>query len=205
MVGEFEVICLQHLIPSLRVKDVTIFDLLAQEFHYGEFVFFSQLAAYLGRIAAIPAKDAQEIGHISELVYLYAKIHISVKEGTLEDAGFRSGVQMPVLLGDLFLGRFDRMLAECQKENCLPVYLDYMKDLNSREVDRLEQRNHAEPDAYYRNLLAQKVAEAVAVLAGEAFTEKESLQVAAENYLREQWQLVYGERITSLAQLEEKL
>ena len=61
---------LQNVIPALRVKDITIFDLLDQEFHYGEFVVFPKLAAYLGRIAAIPAKDAQEIGRISELVYL---------------------------------------------------------------------------------------------------------------------------------------
>ena len=148
---------LQNVIPALRVKGSTIFDLLDQEFHYGEFVFFPQLAAYLGRVAAISVKDAQEIGRISELVYLYAKMHISVKEGTLEDAGFRSSVQMPVLLGDLFLGRFYRTLAECGKENCLPVYLDYMKALNSREVDQLAQENSAEPDMYYRNLLAAKV------------------------------------------------
>lgn len=196
---------LQNVIPALRVKDSTIFDLLDQAFHYGEFVFFPQLAAYLGRIAAIPVKDAQEIGRISELVYLYAKIHSSVKEGTLEDAGFRSGVQMPVLLGDLFLGRFYRKLAECGKENCLPVYLDYMKELNSREIDQLEQQDSAEPDVFYLNLLAKKVAEAIVVLAGETFTETESLQVAAENYLQEQWPLMYGEAITSLAQLEDKL
>ncbi len=195
---------MQNLIPALRVKDVTIFDLLAQEFHYGEFVFFPKLAAYLGRVAAIPLKDAQELGRISELVYLYAKIHSSVQEGSLEDAGFRSNVQMPVLLGDLFLGRFYRMLAECEKENCLPVYLDYMKQLNSRAVDQLEADKHVFADADLE-LLAQKVAEAVAVLAGEGFTEGESLKVAAVNYLQEQWPAMYGDVIHNLSQLEDKL
>ncbi len=194
---------MQNVIPALRVKDITIFDLLDQEFHYGEFVVFPKLAAYLGRIAAIPAKDAQEIGRISELVYLYAKVHSSVKEGTLEDAGFRSSAQMPVLLGDLFLGRFYRTLAEYDKEICLPVYLDYMKALNSTAVDALEAGN--DPDETYRTLLAKTVAQAIEVLAGESFTESESLQKAAENYLHEQWPLLYGERIDTLNELESRL
>lgn len=194
---------MQNVIPALRVKDITIFDLLDQEFHYGEFVVFPKLAAYLGRIAAIPAKDAQEIGRISELVYLYAKVHSSVKEGTLEDAGFRSSAQMPVLLGDLFLGRFYRTLAEYDKEICLPVYLDYMKALNSTAVDALEAGN--DPDETYRTLLAKTVAQAIEVLAGESFTESESLQKAAENYLHEQWPLLYGERVDTLHELESRL
>ena len=196
-------ICLQNVIPALCVKDITIFDLLDQEFHYGEFVVFPKLAAYLGRIAAVPEKDAQEIGRISELVYLYAKVHSSVKEGTLEDAGFRSSAQMPILLGDLFLGRFYRALAECDKENCLPVYLDYMKVLNSNAVDALEAGQ--QPDESYRTLLARTVAKAVAILAGEGYAEGERLQYAAETYLQEQWPLVYGERITTLAELESRL
>ncbi len=197
-------ICLQNLIPALRVKDVTIFDLLDQEFHYGEFVFFPKLAAYLGRIASIPVRDAKEIGRISELVYLYAKIHRSVKEGTLEVAGFRSAVQMPILLGDLFLGRFYRTLAECGKENCLPVYLDYMKQLNSCAIDELETAS-VESDHIDLVLLVQKVAEAIAVLAGEAVSDVENLKVAAENYLREQWAQMYGDSICSLTELESKL
>ena len=195
-------ICLQNLIPALRVKHVTIFDLLDQEFHYGEFVVFPKLAAYLGRIAAIPAKDAQEIGRISELVYLYAKIHSSVKEGTLEDEGFRSRVQMPVLLGDLFLGRFYRTLAECEKENCLPVYLDFMKEMNSQAFDRLETDVDSDFENEWLELLARKVAEAILVLAGENVCDSENLQVAAENYLRDQWPALYGQRISSVSELE---
>ena len=196
-------ICLPNVIPALRVKDITIFDLLDQEFHYGEFVVFPKLAAYLGRIAGIPKKDAQEIGRISELVYLYAKVHSSVKEGTLEDAGFRSSAQMPILLGDLFLGRFYRTLAECEKENCLPVYLDYMKALNSHAVDCLEAGN--DPDESYRMLLAKTVAQAIEILAGDGSSDGQSLQNAAEIYLQEQWPLLYGERITTLAELDSRL
>ena len=196
---------MQNLIPTLRVKVVTIFDLLDQEFHYGEFIFFPRLAAYLGRIAAISMKDAQEIGQISELVYLYAKIHVSVKERALEDPEFCSSVQMPVLLGDLFLGRFYRMLAEYQKEDCLPVYLEYMGQLSGHEVDRLQVHKKAEADDYYITLLVQKVADAIAILAGENAPAKENLQNAAANYLQEQWALLYGERIGSVAELEEKL
>ena len=194
-------ICLQDLIPALRVKNVTIFELLDQEFHYGEFVFFPKLAAYLGRSAAIPAKDAQEIGQISELVYLYAKIHSSVKEGTLESENFRSRVQMPILIGDLFLGRFYRTLAECDKENCLPVYLDFMKQLNSQAVDYLDDANGAEETDSWLGLLAETVAKAVLVLAGDGITDKEGFLAEAGNYLSEQWPAMFGQRIGSVDEL----
>ena len=62
-----------HLAPALRVKDVTIFDLVDQEFYYGEFIFFSRLAAHLSRVAGISAEDGQEIGVLSELMYLSSK------------------------------------------------------------------------------------------------------------------------------------
>ena len=198
-------ICLQDLIPALRVKNVTIFELLDQEFHYGEFVFFPKLAAYLGRRAAIPAKDAQEIGQISELVYLYAKIHSSVKEGTLESENFRSRVQMPILIGDLFLGRFYRTLAECDKENCLPVYLDFMKQLNSQAIDYLDDANGAEETDSWLGLLAETVAKAVLVLAGDGITDKEGFLAEAGNYLSEQWPAMFGQRIGSVDELDTML
>lgn len=196
---------MQNLIPTLRVKDATIFDLLDQEFYCGEFIFFPCLASFLGKIAEISMKDAQEIGQISELVYLYTKSHVSVQEKALEEPGFRSNVQMPVLIGDLFLGRFYRMLAEYEKEDCLPIYLDYMKQMSAHEVDQLELHATAEPDEYYLKLLVEKVADAIAVLAGEGFSGQENLRTAAENFWQEQWTLVQGERIRSLSELEEKL
>lgn len=196
---------MQNLIPTLRVKDATIFDLLDQEFYCGEFIFFPRLASFLGKIAAISMKDAQEIGQISELVYLYTKSHVSVQEKALEEPGFRSKVQMPVLIGDLFLGRFYRMLAEYEKEDCLPIYLDYMKQMSAHEVDQLELYPTAEPDEYYLKLLVEKVADAIAVLAGDSFSGQENLRTAAENFWQEQWPLVWGERIRSLSELEEKL
>ena len=59
---------LQTLISALRVKDTTIFELLEQEFYYGDFIFFPQLTAHLGRIANINAKLVKEVGILSELV-----------------------------------------------------------------------------------------------------------------------------------------
>ena len=105
-----------HLAPALRVKDVTIFDLVEQEFYDGEFIFFSRLAAYLSKLAAIPAEDGQEIGVLSELMYLSSKMHVSLQTENESAQGLRTGLQMPVLLGDLLYGRFISALTEAKQD-----------------------------------------------------------------------------------------
>jgi hypothetical protein len=54
-------------------------------------------------------------------------------------------------------------------------------------------------------LLAKTVAQAIEILAGDGISDGQSLQNAAEIYLQEQWPLLYGERITALAELDSRL
>lgn len=194
-----------NLIPALRIKDVTIFDLLNQEFYQGEFLFFSQLAAYLGKVAAIPEADAREIGMLSELVYLYAKLHISLQEKSMANEGFCGSVQMPVLIGDLFLGRFYRFLAESEKEVCLPVYMDFMRQMNGQQVDGLLEHPRTESRTSFCPLLVRKTAEAMAVFAGAQADMQQTLETAAEQYRQQHWDSVQGRQVTSLSALEECL
>lgn len=201
----FEVIFLLNLIPALRVKDVTIFDLLDQEFHYGEFIFFSRLANHLGKIVALSKKDAQDVGILSEIMYLSSKIHCSLVEQPETEQQLRAALQMPVLLGDLLYSRLIVHMTETGKTACLPVYLDYLRQFNQQRIDDLVQQKQTLHQEFYLVLLAQKTAAAIALLVGATATVQENLKIAAENYLREQWPLLYGEQITSLEALETRI
>ena len=46
---------------------------------------------------------------------------------------------MPVLLGDLFLGKFYKTLHEYAREDTLTIYLEFMKELNRERIGQLEQ------------------------------------------------------------------
>lgn len=184
-----------HLAPALRVKDVTIFDLVEQEFYDGEFIFFSRLAAHLSKLAAIPEEDGQEIGVLSELMYLSSKMHVSLQTENESAQGLRTGLQMPVLLGDLLYGRFISALTEAKQDSLLPVYIAYMRQLSAGQV-----QGNGQQDASYVRLLARKTAEAVALAAG--MDDAGQLTAAAEDYWAEQWQRLQREKITTLAALE---
>lgn len=202
---DFEVIFLLNLIPALRVKDTTIFDLLDQNFYYGEFIFFSRLAAHLGRIAEISAEDAQEVGVLSELIYLSSKIHFFLVEKAETEEQLRAELQMPVLIGDLLYGRFVVSLTETEKKDYLPIYVDYLKQFNRHRIDMLLEQMPMKDEEQYVKLLTKKTAEVIAALADRTSIHRENLEIAAENYLEEQWALLYGEQITSLTVLEEKM
>ena len=197
-------IFLLNLVPALRVKDVAIFDLLEQEFHYGEFIFFSQLAAHLGRIANISAKDAKEVGLLSELIYLSSKIHFFVAEKTDERTQC-SALQMPVLIGDLLYSRFVVFLSEFGKVAYLPIYLEYLRQFNQQRIEDLQKQQDTVHTEYIVRLLSQKTAAVVASIAGGNGEMQNTLQTAAENFWQEQWALLYGKRVTSLADLEEQM
>lgn len=192
-----------HLAPALRVKDVTIFDLVDQEFYYGEFIFFSRLAAHLSSVAGISAEDGQEIGVLSELMYLSSKIHFSL-HGTANGAqDLRAGLQMPVLIGDLLYGRFIVCLTEAEKTALLPIYMEYLWAFNAEQVYTLQQTGER-AGASYIGMLVEKTADAVALLAGDGFA-KEQLRLAADHYFKEQWTSMQGAPITQLAVLENAL
>lgn len=203
-IRQFEVIVLLHLAPALRVKDVTIFDLVNQEFYYGEFIFFSRLAAYLSKIAGISAEDGQEIGILSELMYLSSKIHFCLNETTNGEQSLRRGLQMPVLVGDLLYGRFIVCLTESGKKDLLPVYMEYLRAFNAEQVHVLRQ-NEEKTGVSYISLLAEKTAEAIMLLADKSSVQLEQLKQVAENYFKEHWTSMQGAPITQLAALENAL
>ncbi len=158
-----EVVDLQDFLSQLRVKDVTVFELLEgtdarDVLTYDAFLFFPRVGAYLGREAGLSGADGRDLGQLSELVYLYARLH-----GSVGETGGR-GDQLKVLLGDLFLGRFYETLSASGKEACLPVYIEFMRRLNSGGIDALT--GGAARGA--RELLLETTAEAAAILAQPA-------------------------------------
>lgn len=194
---------LQTLISALRVKDTTIFELLEQEFYYGDFIFFPQLTAYLGRIANINTKLVKEVGILSELVYLYAKIHGSIATEGTKGEKFCKTVQMPVLLGDLFLGKFYKTLHEYAREDTLTIYLEFMKELNRERIGQLEK-----PSGKIFNwivLLTETTVNVLCMLAGITAEEKDILYNAAQNFREEYGTVFHEERITGLSALEQRL
>ena len=194
---------LQTLISALRVKDTTIFELLEQEFYYGDFIFFPQLTAYLGRIANINTRLVKEVGILSELVYLYAKIHGSIATEGTKGEEFCKTVQMPVLLGDLFLGKFYKTLHEYAREDTLTIYLEFMKELNRERIGQLEK-----PSGKIFNwivLLTETTVNVLCMLAGITAEEKDILYNAAQNFREEYGTVFHEERITGLSALEQRL
>ncbi len=194
---------LQTLISALRVKDTTIFELLEQEFYYGDFIFFPQLTAYLGRIANINTRLVKEVGILSELVYLYAKIHGSIATEGTKGEKFCKTVQMPVLLGDLFLGKFYKTLHEYAREDTLTIYLEFMKELNRERIGQLEK-----PSGKIFNwiaLLTETTVNVLCMLAGITAEEKDILYNAAQNFREEYGTVFHEERITGLSALEQRL
>lgn len=194
---------LQTLISALRVKDTTIFELLEQEFYYGDFIFFPQLTAYLGRIANINTRLVKEVGILSELVYLYAKIHGSIATEGTKGEKFCKTVQMPVLLGDLFLGKFYKTLHEYAREDTLTIYLEFMKELNRERIGKLEK-----PSGEIFNwiaLLTETTVNVLCMLAGITAEEKDILYNAAQNFREEYGTVFHEERITGLSALEQRL
>lgn len=194
---------LQTLISALRVKDTTIFELLGQEFYYGDFIFFPQLTAYLGRIANINTRLVKEVGILSELVYLYAKIHGSIATEGTKGEKFCKTVQMPVLLGDLFLGKFYKTLHEYAREDTLTIYLEFMKELNRERIGQLEK-----PSGKIFNwivLLTETTVNVLCMLAGITAEEKDILYNAAQNFREEYGTVFHEERITGLSALEQRL
>ncbi len=194
---------LQTLISALRVKDTTIFELLEQEFYYGDFIFFPQLTAHLGRIANINAKLVKEVGILSELVYLYAKIHGSISAERTRNEKFSKTVQMPVLLGDLFLGKFYKTLHEYAREDTLTIYLEFMKELNRERIGQLEQSSGKIFN--WIALLIETTVNVLCMLAESTAEERNILYHAAQNFREEYDTIFHEERITGLSALERRL
>lgn len=199
-----EVILLLNLIPALQVKNLTIFDLVGQPFQYGEFVCYSQLAAHLGKLAGISAEDAQEVGILSELLYLSSKLHDNLSEQVESTPQLRTELQMPVLLGDLMYGRFLSSITVAGKKEILPVYIEYLQQFNAKRIEMLRHDIPDESVVFYVGLLADKTAEVIARLAGMHTERQLELKRAAEAFMQKQWQK-HTEAVHSLMELEQML
>ena len=194
----FEVIVVRNLAEALRVKGSSVFELVHHTFYERDFIFFARLTAHLSKITGCDEKDAMEFGKLSELLYLSSLLHFSLTEVTENTEQLRAEKQMPVLLGDLLYGRFITALTESGKTAYLPIYLAYLKHFNVDGVDALEGRiAYTMDDA--AALLTEKTAEVMAL-----FTEcaAETLLAEANVYLRNHWEGLRGEKISSFAVLE---
>ena len=182
----------------LRVKDCTIFDLLHQSFEERDFIFFTRLAAHLGKLMGCTDQDAVDFGKLSELLYLSSLLHVSLSEETETMDTLRAEKQMPVLLGDLLYGKFISWLADCGKVQCLPTYLTYLRQFNINGVDGLEGRKIVNLDTAVQ-LLTEKTAEAMA-----NFTNFDKLVAIdeAKAYWSAQWDALKGEKVDTFVELE---
>ena len=112
---------------------------------------------------------------------------------------------MPVLIGDLLYSRFVVFLSEFGKVAYLPIYLEYLRQFNQQRIDELQKQQDTAHTEYFVRLLSQKTAAVVTSVAGGNSELQNTLKTAAENFLQEQWALLYGKRVTSLADLEEQM
>ena len=183
----FEVIVVRNLAEALRVKGSSVFELVHHTFYERDFIFFARLTAHLSKITGCDEKDAMEFGKLSELLYLSSLLHFSLTEVTENTEQLRAEKQMPVLLGDLLYGRFITALTESGKSAYLPIYLAYLKHFNVDGVDALEGR------------IAYTMAEVMALFTKCA---AETLLAEANVYLRDHWEGLRGEKISSFAALE---
>ena len=194
-----------NLVPALKVKDTTILDLVGQDFCYAEFVFFYRLADKLGKMAEISPEEAEKVGFLSELIYLSSKIHFELKEEYEGESALRKDLQMPVLTGDLLYGRFVANITKLGKLDYLPDYMDYLKEFNAKQIDRLQDKETKKTAKYFTLLLAETTANIIASIAGKKDSDLAALRQAADAFLEEEWKLFYEEKITSLAVLEDKM
>lgn len=194
-----------NLVPALKVKDITILDLVGQDFYYAEFVFFYRLADKLGKMAKISPEEAREIGFLSELIYLSSRIHFELKEQYKGESALRKDLQMPVLTGDLLYGRFVANITKLDKLVFLPDYMDYLKEFNAKQIDRLQDKEIEKTAKYFTLLLAETTANIIAAVAGKTDSNAATLKQAADDFLEEEWKLFYEDKITSLTVLEDKM
>ena len=190
---------MHRLIDAMRVKDGSVFDLTHYTFYERDFVFFIRLAKEIGKLLRCDDEKAEQLGVLSQLLYLSSVLHVSLTEQTEDMAQLRAEKQMPVLLGDLLYGRFISALTDTGNSVHLPEYLSYLKKFNANSVDYLEGRmafdmNHAAA------LLTEKTAN---VFSGCMGVTPDEVRVDAEQFFADEWNVSRGEKVTSMAELED--
>lgn len=120
-----------HEVFTLRNND--FFNLLETKFYLQEFLFFSQEAYFFAKLSHTDEDIAKELGLVSSLVYLSAKIHYFINNEAKD--GFAKKVQFPILLGDLLYGKVIEILSRGVGSVYIDDYLAYLQRLNAVTVD----------------------------------------------------------------------
>lgn len=187
-----------NLLSNLQVKDLYFQELLNLPVYEGDLLFYGNLAGALGEYSGAEKQHVTEIGLLSELIYLYSLLHYNVAEVSGEEIGFRQSLQMPVLLGDLLLGRFYEAMAECGKDDCLDLYVSYIRDFSAHQMDDMDagKTPKTEMPSFVMDM-ALTTAYSVA-----KYSEKtpEECVAYAKNFTNENWQKMRGSRITDAQQ-----
>ena len=118
-----------------KLKNNDFFGLLDIDFYLKEFLFFPELLTFLASRHNLDDNKAQNLGIVSTLVYLSAKIHFSVHDDKKDY--FASSMQFPILLGDLLYGKVIEVLMSGSCSDYLKDYLHYLQSLNAAVVDYL--------------------------------------------------------------------
>ena len=125
----------ENYLEIFKLKNNDFFGLLAIDFYLKEFLFFPRLMNLLASRNNLNDSKARNLGIVSTLVYLSAKIHYSVNDD--KKTTFAADMQFPILLGDLLYGKVIEVLLSGENNDCLNDYLHYLQELNAAVVDHL--------------------------------------------------------------------
>ena len=195
-------VMLKETVEMIRIKQQSIFDLLDIPFYQEDFCFFPELALALGEAAGITAEQASKFGVLSEIIHLSSKIHLMIAEDTPTAQSERKQMQLPILVGDLLYGRFIHYLTVHDLEQYLPLYLQYLKDLNSHAANSLREGSVWQENKFAKQMemLAAATAEIFVLVSGEE--KRQALSAKATQMVVEKWPTWLEKKIMSLAELE---
>ena len=125
----------ENYLEIFKLKNNDFFGLLAIDFYLKEFLFFPRLMNLLASRNNLNDSKARNLGIVSTLVYLSAKIHYSVNDD--KKTTFAADMQFPILLGDLLYGKVIEVLLSGENNDCLNDYPHYLQELNAAVVDHL--------------------------------------------------------------------
>lgn len=125
----------ENYLEIFKLKNNDFFSLLAIDFYLKEFLFFPRLMNLLASRNNLNDNKARNLGIVSTLVYLSAKIHYSINDD--KKTTFAADMQFPILLGDLLYGKVIDVLMSGENSDCLNDYLYYLQELNAAVVDHL--------------------------------------------------------------------
>ena len=197
-----EQVMLKETVEMIRINHQSVFDLLDIPFYQEDFVFFPKLALALGEDVEMTTEKASKIGVLSEIIHLSSKIHLMIAEDTPTVQKERQQMQLPILVGDLLYGRFINYLTVHNLEQYLPLYLQYLKNLNSNAANSLREQTAWQKDkfAHQVEMLAAMTVEVFVLASAEE--RRELLSAKAKQMVTEKLPAWVEKKIMSLAELE---